>query len=348
MLLKMIPRPTFTLVTALAVLIIGYIIRHLLFNILHKWAKKTESKLDDIILNATGRASIFWIVLLAIYMTVRTMDLELRTSLLFEKGLISLLIFSVSLVIAKIVGDFIESYGERFEGIMPITTLTRNISRWVIIIIGLLIILNMLDISITPILTALGVGGLAVALGLQDTLSNLFAGIYITISKQIRVGDYIKLDTGDEGYVVDIGWRATRIRTLPNNLVIIPNAKLSQSIITNYYLPEKRMSLLIPISVSYESDPERIERILIDEAKKATKEIPGMVEESEPFVRFIPGFGDFSLNFTLICQVKEFVDQYYVQHEMRKRIFRRFKEEGIEIPFPIRTVYLRSDSMSEK
>lgn len=348
MLLKIIPSPTFTFVTAFAVLLIGYIIRHLLFNILHKWAKKTESKLDDIIINATGRASIFWIVLLAIYMTVRTMDLGLRTSLLVEKGLISLLIFSVSLVIARIVGDFIKSYGERFEGVMPITTLTRNISRWVIIIIGLLIILNMLDISITPILTAFGVGGLAVALGLQDTLSNLFAGIYITVSKQIRVGDYIKLDTGDEGYVVDIGWRATRIRTLPNNLVIIPNAKLSQSIITNYHLPEKRMSLLIPISVSYESDPERIERILIDEAKKATKEIPGMVEEPEPFVRFIPGFGDFSLNFTLICQIKEFVDQYYVQHEMRKRIFRRFKEEGVEIPFPIRTVYLRSNSMSEK
>jgi small-conductance mechanosensitive channel len=127
-------------------------------------------------------------------------------------------------------------------------------------------------------------------------------------------------------------------------LIIIPNAKLAQAIVTNYDLPEKRMSLLIPIGVSYDSDPEQVERILIEEARKGADDIPGLLAEPAPFVRFIPGFGDSSLNFTLICQVREFVDQYLAQHELRKRIFRRFREAGIEIPFPIRTVYLRSDS----
>jgi small-conductance mechanosensitive channel len=103
------------------------------------------------------------------------------------------------------------------------------------------------------------------------------------------------------------------------------------------------MSLLIPISVSYSSDPEQIERILVDVAKKGSLDIPGLLADPEPFVRFIPGFGDSSLDFTLICQVKEFVDQYLAQHELRKRIFKRFKEEGIEIPFPHRTVYLREE-----
>ncbi|MDO9463088.1 MAG: mechanosensitive ion channel [Deltaproteobacteria bacterium] len=125
--------------------------------------------------------------------------------------------------------------------------------------------------------------------------------------------------------------------------MVIPNNKLSQSIITNYYLPEKRMSLLIPVSVSYSSDPEKVESVLIEEAKKAAGEIPGLLADPVPFVRFIPGFGDSSLDFTLICQVQEFVDQYLAQHELRKRIFKRFKEEGIEIPFPHRTVYLRED-----
>jgi small-conductance mechanosensitive channel len=102
------------------------------------------------------------------------------------------------------------------------------------------------------------------------------------------------------------------------------------------------MSLLLPISVSYDCDPDRVEEILVEEAKAGAKEIPGFLSDPEPFVRFIPGFGEFSLNFTLICQVAEFVDQYLVQHEMRKRIFKRFKREGIEIPFPIRTVYMKT------
>jgi small-conductance mechanosensitive channel len=114
-------------------------------------------------------------------------------------------------------------------------------------------------------------------------------------------------------------------------------------VVTNYYLPEKRMSLLIPIGVSYSADPEQVERILVDVAKKGTLDIPGLLAEPEPFVRFIPGFGESSLDFTLTCQVREFVDQYLAQHELRKRIFKRFNEEGIEIPFPHRTVYLREE-----
>jgi small-conductance mechanosensitive channel len=213
---------------------------------------------------------------------------------------------------------------------------------------GFLIILSVLGISITPLLTALGVGGLAVALALQDTLANLFAGIHILMEKAVRVGDFVKLETGQEGYVEDITWRTTRVRMLPNNIVVIPNSKLSQSVVTNYYLPEKRMSLLIPIGVSYSSDPEEVERILIDEAKKAVGEVQGLRGEPEPFVRFIPGFGESSLDFTLICQVNEFVDQYIAQHELRKRIFKRFREEGIEIPFPHRTVYLREEKEWQK
>lgn len=182
------------------------------------------------------------------------------------------------------------------------------------------------------------------ALALQDTLSNLFAGFYVSLSGHIRLGDYIKLDSGEEGYVTDITWRSTTVRALPSNMIVMPNAKLAQAIVTNYYLPEKRMSLLIPIGVSYDSDPEQIERILIEEASKGAQDIPGLLAEPAPFVRFIPGFGDPSLNFTLICQVKEFVDQYFAQHELRKRIFKRFREEGVEIPFPIRTVYLRHES----
>ena len=133
---------------------------------------------------------------------------------------------------------------------------------------------------------------------------------------------------------------------LPNNMVIIPNNKLSQSILTNYYMPEQRMAVLIPIGASYDSDPDHVERVVLEEAKKAIGQTPGLLAEPAPFVRFIPGFGDSSLDFTLICQVREFTDQYLVQHELRKRIFKRFKEEGIEIPFPQRVVHLKQHPSS--
>jgi small-conductance mechanosensitive channel len=226
---------------------------------------------------------------------------------------------------------------------IPTTGLVTGLLRGIVWAVGLIIILNFLGIPITPMLTALGVGGLAMALALQDTLANLFAGVHIMMEKSIRVGDFIRLESGQEGSVLDISWRTTRIKMLPNNLVIIPNLTLSKSIVTNYSLPEKRMSLQISVSVSYGSDLEKVEAVLKEIAEKAAGEVPGLLAEPGPTVRFTPGFGESSLDFTLICQIGEFVDQYPVQHEMRKRIYNRFKAEGLEFPFPHRTVFLREE-----
>jgi small-conductance mechanosensitive channel len=317
--------------------------RGIAFRLLHRWAEKTESLIDDIIIKAVKIPSVYWCIAVGLYIGVATSELPERYVFYFSKAIHVIVIFSITIAAANLAGKIFRNYIQTSSLPIPTTGLAYGILKGTILIIGFLIILSVLGISITPLITALGVGGLAVALALQDTLTNLFAGIHILVEKSIRVGDFIRLETGQEGYVEDITWRTTRIRMLPNNMVIIPNSKLSQSIVTNYYLPEKRMSLLIPIGVSYSSDPEMVERILIEEAKKAVGEIPGLLGDPEPFVRFIPGFGDSSLDFTLICQVQEFVDQYLAQHELRKRIFKRFQEEGIEIPFPHRTVYLREE-----
>jgi small-conductance mechanosensitive channel len=175
---------------------------------------------------------------------------------------------------------------------------------------------------------------------LQDTLSNLFAGFYIAVARQIRLEDYIKLNTGEEGYVTDITWRSTSLRSLGNNMIIIPNAKLSQAIVTNYYLPEKRMPVSLQVSVTYDADPDRIEKVLLEVARKGAPEIPGMLADPEPGVSFDPGFGESSLGFSLNFQVAEFANQFGVRNELRRRILRRFKEEGIALPYPTRTVHL--------
>ncbi|MBT9537325.1 MAG: mechanosensitive ion channel family protein, partial [Nitrospirae bacterium] len=297
----------------------------------------------DIIIKALKVPSAYWCIAIGLYIGVAVSDFPEKYVFYFSKAIHVIVILSITIAASNLAGKIFKNYIQKLALPIPTTGLAYGILKGTIFIVGFLIILTVLGISITPLITALGVGGLAVALALQDTLANLFAGIHILMEKSMRIGDFIKLESGQEGYVDDITWRTTRIRMLPNNMVVIPNSKLSQSIITNYYLPEKRMSLLIPIGVSYSSDPEEVERILVEEAKKAVGEVPGLLGEPEPFVRFIPGFGESSLDFTLICQVQEFVDQYSVQHELRKRIFKRFKEEGVEIPFPHRTVYFREE-----
>jgi small-conductance mechanosensitive channel len=337
--------PVLTAMASLAALLS---VRGIAFRFLHRWAEKSDTKIDDIILRSFRVPSIYWCLAIALYIGIAVSELPERYVFYLSKTIHVIIIFSVTLATATLAGKIFRNYIQQSNLPLPTTGLAYGILNGVILIMGFLIILSVLGISITPLITALGVGGLAVALALQDTLANLFAGVHILVEKSIRVGDFIRLETGQEGYVEDITWRTARIRMLPNNMVIIPNSKLAQSIVTNYYLPEKRMSLPVPIGVSYSADPEKVEKILVEEAKKAVGEIPGLLGDPEPFVRFIPGFGESSLDFTLICQVGEFVDQYLAQHELRKRIFRRFREEGIEIPFPHRTVYLREEKEWEK
>lgn len=325
-----------------------FVVRGISFRLLHKWAARTETDLDNIIVSTLKSPALYWCIAIGLYIGVGVSDFPDKYVFYINKTIYVIIILSITIAAANLSGNIFTTYIKKTKLPLPTTGLAYSIVKGIIFILGFLIALSIIGISITPFITALGVGGLAVALALQDTLANLFAGIHILVESSIRVGDFIKLETGQEGYVDDITWRTTRIRMLPNNMVIIPNSKLSQSIVTNYYLPEKRMSLLIPVSVSYSSDPEHVERILVEEAKNAIGEIPGLLGDPEPFVRFIPGFGESSLDFTLICQVKEFVDQYLAQHELRKRILKRFSIEGIEIPFPHRTVYLREEKEWKK
>src|SRR5713226_1568746 len=292
-------------------------------------------------LNAVHAPALLWSVVLAVYVAIEASELPRRVTAQLELVFQVALILSVTFTLASIVTAFIGLASERRALGGPVTGLAQTAARVTILVVGVLVLLSVLGIHITPILTALGVGGLAVALALQDSLANLFAGIHLLADKPIRVGDYVKIADTTEGYVVDIGWRSTRVRMLQNTVVVVPNKKVAESIITNYDLPEPRLSLPIRVSVGYESDPDHVERALVDEAAKGAGQIPGLLAHPAPFVRLIPGFGESSLDFTLNVEVASFVDQYVVQHELRKRILRRLRAEGIEIPYPVRTVELR-------
>ncbi len=327
-------------------LVLGWVFDRFVLHEIKKIAARTQWEGDEVILEAVHGMTILWFLLAGIYGALHSIEIKpvvLNASL---KILRVIVILSVTVAVARMCAGFVNRYSKRAGGIFVTTTLFSNVTKIVVFVIGLLVILDSLGISITPMLTALGVGGLAVALALQDSLSNLFAGIQVIASQKMRVGDFIELDTGQEGYVTDIAWRNTTIRSLANNTIVIPNAKLASAIVTNYHMPESEMSILVEVGVSYASDLEKVEKVTNEVAKAVMSEVRGGVPGFEPFIRYHT-FGESSVNFTVILRVREYVDQHPIRHEFVKRLHRRYNEEGIEIPFPIRTVYMRKEGKED-
>jgi small-conductance mechanosensitive channel len=320
--------------------IAGFVLEKVVLAGILRLARKSKWQGDEIIAAGFRRIVLLWGVLAGVYVATLTVALTPAAHDLILKILQVAVILSLTIVLMRVAVGFINHYAEKAKGIFPAATLFINVTKLIILIIGLLVALQTVGISVTPILTALGVGGLAVALALQDTLANLFSGIHIIASKQIRPGDYIKLETGQEGFVTDINWRSTVIKALSNNVSIIPNTKLAASIVTNYSFPEQEMAVLVQVGVGYASDLETVERITIETARQVMKEVPGGVPEFDPLVRYHT-YADSSIDFTVVMRVQEFTYQYPVKHEFLKRLRKRYAEEGIEIPFPVRTVHLR-------
>jgi len=324
----------------------GYALKRLLFRLLGGWATRHNGEPAQIFIKALAGPFMVWVLILGTELALQSSELPAQATLWIGRALLVLLILSLTIMGSGLAGKLIRFHSSGLAGMLPVTTLTQTLAQIGVVLLGLMVLLNLLGISITPILTTLGVGGVAVALALQDTLANLFAGFYIAVARQVRVGDYIRLNTGEEGYVTDIGWRNSTIRSLNNNLVFIPNNKLGQANVTNYYLPDKDLRVSIQVNVSPESDPDRVERILLEEAQGGAREIPGMLGKPVPEVTFDPGFADWSLGFTISYSVAEFQDQFTARHLLRNRILKRLRQERIEMPFPTRTVYLRGEGAS--
>ena len=331
---------------------LGLIVEYVVLPITLRIAKKTSWEFDDLVLGSFRGLPLTWFTCAGLHFALHVLPkwevagsaAEIaKRSYVIDTGdniLKIIIILSITLLVMRLAVGWMQYYGKKTGSGGQGVSLFSNIVRAIILILGFLTILQAFNKPITPILTALGVGGLAVALALQDTLSNLFAGLHILASRQIRQGDYVKLDSGDEGYVVDVAWRNTTIRALPNNMVIVPNSKLASAIITNFYQPEREMGMGISVCVGYDNDLEKVERVTLEVATNVFKRVPGLVESSVPAVRF-GGFTDFGITCSVGFRVKEFTDQYLVKHEFVKALHARYKQENIEIPLPMRPIDTR-------
>ncbi|HSO78429.1 MAG TPA: mechanosensitive ion channel family protein [Bacteroidales bacterium] len=325
---------------------LGIIFKRIIVQWLIRVTAKTSWKGDEVIVHASKGVFIFLFFLAGMYAAA----LYMPGFGVVKKEVVYLIlnilaVFCLTLIISRIITGWIALYQESTDSPLVKSTILNYIIKSIIFVIGILIILQILKIPITPLLTALGVGGLAVALALQPTLSNLFAGIQILAAKNLHPGDYVRLESGDDGYIVDINWRSTTIRALSNKIIIIPNSRLADSVINNFSKPEEELSILVGIGISYSSDLEKVERVTVEVARETMAANEGAVQGFEPFIRYNK-FDAYSINFNVILRVRTFVDQFLLQHEFIKKLHARYLQEGIEIPFPITTI-VKADTTSK-
>jgi small-conductance mechanosensitive channel len=322
--------------------VLGYLFEKLVMYRLKVWSSRTQWKGDDVIIASLKDMSKTVFVVIGVYVAIRYENFNPYVMSYVHKAFDTAIILLVTIVAARMAVGFVSYNTSKIDKIFPASSILRNIIRIVVYVVGGLVILNNLNIPISPILTALGVGGLAVALALQPTLANLFSGVQIIASKQLMPGDYVSLESGQEGYVEDITWRYTTIKSLTNNMVIIPNSKIADAILTNYHKPDKEIPVIVGVRVSKSTDLEFAEKIAIDAARKVVKAHPEGVSGFEPIVRYHT-IGESSIDFNVIVRVKEFTHQFPVKHELVKGIHKAFKENNIEIPNPVRTIYVKKE-----
>ena len=320
------------------------IILRVVYTRVGRLASHTRTDIDDIILKAIRAPMLVVVLVTGGLILARILPLNQEWDRTLALGVKIAVIVAGVLFLDALIKAFLQQYAQRAAYLRTSAGIIQSAVRGVIILIALLVVLDTAGVSVTPVVASLGVASLAVALALQSPLTNFFAGIQILADRPIEVGHFIRLSSGEEGYVTKIGWRSTTIRAIANNLVVIPNSKLMDSNIINFNLPAKELAVLVDVGVHYDSDLGHVERVAREVGEEVLREVEGGKKDFIPLVRFHT-FGDSSINFTVVLRADEFLSKYRLKSEFVKRLHRRFKQEGIVIPFPIRTLDIKKEDL---
>jgi len=324
----------------LAAVIFAHIFCFFMNNYVKKIAKKTKTKIDDEVLNAITNPLKIFIIILGLEISLKSLSIFIPYDSWINGIFFVIFVVLLSLIASKILMVLISNWLTDRKRFRKMPKLISKVITIIIYVIAFLIILDYFEIEIGPLVATLGIGALAVGLALQDTLKNFFAGLHIISDKPVGVGDFIELEGNISGYVEDIGWRSTRLRTMRNTIVIIPNSKLSESTIINDSMPEEEMSVYVECGVAYESDLKKVEKVTIEVAREIQKTIPAASKDFEPFIRYHT-FADSNIHFRVVLRVEEPTEKYLITHEFIKALKERYDKEGIEISWPIMKIYRR-------
>ena len=310
--------------------LLGHLINLLISGRMARWAGATSGNWDDVLVRTLTARIPLWSVLAGAWLSLGYWPITERWLRLASLTIYALGVLSVTMATATIAASLVTIYGPRALPGGTVSGLTQNVVRLLIVTFGVLVVLNGLGVEIRPMLAALGVGGLAVALALQEPLSNLFAGLFVTMAGQIRIGDYVKLDSGLEGRVVDFNWRSTSLE-VGTGIAVVPNNKLAQAIVINHNLPTSDVLVQVEFVVDYDSDAQEVEALILRVARELQALGDGTVKGFEPNVRFA-SFGDVGLRGTVQLRATSHPDAALVKHRFITRLHAAFKAQGVEIP----------------
>ena len=333
-------------------LLLAFIAHKILFPLALRLARRTPTDLDSRIINATRWPLNLEIVVLGAYLAV-TVPLGLGSGLQAVAGKwfgtagLALGVLAMVFAVTQALNWYLEGMASQTKQVIDprLVPLLRRVGVVLVYGLGGLLVLDLLSINISPLIAGLGLGGLAVALAIQPTLSNLFAGTYVMTEGVVSPGDYIQLEGSVSGYVLEVSWRSTRIRTWTNNLVVIPNSKFADTIITNYNMPQQAVNVFLTCGVSYESDLVEVERVCQDVMDQVLAEGPDGVKEYGGWFGF-DGFGESNVNFWLFVQAKDRLASFTLQSTLVRRLTQRLRDEGIVINYPVRAVRFQDDQAS--
>ena len=319
---------------------------NVILKILMKKAEKTNTKIDDIILHAIGKPLYILVIVAGIYYAIHQTPYLADLINRYDEGYKSrhfILTIFVTWIVASLAKRIIKEYGyeiaAKTEGDMDdrLVALADMSVTYIVWFIGIVIALSGLGYQITPFLTGMGIVGLAIALAAQNLLSNVFGGMTITLDQLYKVGERVEMG-GIYGDVYEIKPRYTKIKTLNNTIITMPNAKVINEQIINYSVPDTTVRVKIPVGVAYGTDPKKLDEILLEIADKT----PLVLKEPKTLVRFIE-YASSSQNFELIVWVKHYDDRHPVIDHVFREIYLRFKKEGIEIPFNQMDIHIKKD-----
>lgn len=336
---------------AVGILVVSGLVAWLILFIMRfikgKLQKRFKSDLFSKLIDSVSRPVYLLIIIEGLILALNSVSYLEDWSDALIRASIAVAIAFVTFGLARVVGVLLVWYLSRARVRQSLIRLIQRVVLMIICIIGVLILLDYYNISISPLLAGLGLGGLAIALALQPTLSNFFAGAQIVSDHVVRIGDYIELDGGSiRGFVTEVGWRSTRIRTPYNNLVIIPNSRLADTILTNFYSPTTELGVIVYCGVSYNSDLLEVERIAMEVTRQVIEDLDGAIKTFEPWFRY-EEFGDSNINFWIWLQAKDRLESFNVKSELIKRLKARFDQEGITINYPARLLTFESPDVPQ-
>jgi small-conductance mechanosensitive channel len=320
--------------------ILALLVKLIIKNVLKPLAKKTKTKVDDLIIKSVSSIIFYVVIILGFKFSIQHFKSDVS---LYNNLVNTLFIIVVSALALKIISNFSRHWLKEWASKTKSTAddrlipLIAKILNTVVIVLAFIFVFDVWNINIGPLLTTAGIAGLALGFAVRDSLANILGGVQLVLDKTFKVGDKVQLETGELGVILDIGLRSTKLRTYDNEVIYIPNGSLANAKVKNFTVPDLSIRVNVNFGVVYGADPQKVQQVVIE----AVKKIETVIDEPEPIVQFLQ-MSDFSLDFVVRAWVASYSDAYNTQIKMTEVVYSALNQANIGIPFPTRTVYTKS------